>query len=150
MRATREEVMAALVAKLSGATFSRAVGGVTTWKTVSRKLRLFSDVPKHERPALFITEHTETSSNRSENTPQIATFTINLFIYTNSAGVDVPAADLNVILEAIDDALAPDYTGKQTLGGLVSHCRIEGDTLKDPGDIDGDGLLWVPIKILGP
>lgn len=142
--------MAALVAKLSAAVFAQPVGGVTTWKTVSRKLRLFADVPPQERPALFITEHTETSSNRSENLPQSATFTLNLFVYTNSRGVEVPAADLNVILDAIDDALAPDFTGKQTLGGLVSHCRTEGDTLKDPGDIDGDGLLWVPIKILGP
>ena len=36
----------------------------------------------------------------------------------------------------------------QTLGGLVSHCRVDGAVLKDPGDLDGDGLLWVPLKIL--
>lgn len=142
--------MAALRQKLEQARFSTAIGGVTTWKTVSRKLKLFSDVPPTQRPALFITEHHESSVNQSENTPQKATFSINLFVYTNSRGVETPSTDLNIILDAIDDALEPDWTGKQTLGGLVSHCRTEGQTLKDPGDLDGDGLLWVPVKIFVP
>jgi len=37
---------------------------------------------------------------------------------------------------------------RQTLGGMVSHCRIDGQVMKDPGDLDGDALLWVPLKIL--
>jgi len=55
---------------------------------------------------------------------------------------------LNTILDALEAALNPANGARQTLGGLVSHCRIEGAVLKDPGDLDGDGLLWVPIKIL--
>lgn len=151
MRNTREQVMAALVAQLNTTTFSQAVNGYTTWASVSRKLQLFSDVPVQARPALFITEHHETSNNQSENTPSRMTLSVDLFIYTNGRSNAVPAQDLNVILEALDVALAPEMaTGRQTLGGIVSHCRSEGQTLKDPGDIDGDGLLWVPIRIFGP
>lgn len=152
MRATREQVIQALQARLETVRFSQPVSGATTWKSVSRKLKLFSDVPPQQRPALFITDHHESSVNRSENTPQLSTMSLNLFIYTNAKAATIPAVDLNVILEALDAVLEPTpaENGKQTLGGLVSHCRTEGETLKDPGDIDGDGFLWVPIKIFGP
>ena len=150
MRASRETVIAALVAKLTATVFASPVNGKTTFATVSRKLKLFSDVPPQARPALFVTEHHETSSFQSENTPVKLSMDLNLFIYTNSRAATVPATDLNVILDAIDAALAPNCTGRQDLGGNVSHCRIEGQVMKDPGDIDGDGFLWIPIKILGP
>jgi hypothetical protein len=53
-------------------------------------------------------------------------------------------------MDALDAALmaSPVANNRQTLGGLVSHCRVDGAVLKDPGDLDGDGLLWVPLKIL--
>ena len=147
---TRESVMTALQARLATAVFATLVNGATTWKTISRKLVLFSDCPLTQRPALYITDHKENWSYQSENTPERRTIDVDLFIYTNAKSVAAPAADLNTILDAIDAALAPNFTGKQTLGGVVSHCRIDGAVLKDPGDIDGDGFLWVPLKILGP
>ena len=119
--------------------------------TTGRKLLLFSDVPVQARPALFLTEHHETTAYQSENTPPKLSMNLNIFIYTNGRANDTPATDINVLLDALDKVLAPSAaTGTQTLGGLVSHCRIDGQTLKDPGDIDGDGLLWVPVKIFGP
>lgn len=39
-------------------------------------------------------------------------------------------------------------TRKQTLGGLVPHCWIDGKVMKDPGDLDGDGIAVIPLKIL--
>ena len=72
-----------------------------------------------------------------------------MFVYTSASGVDVPSSDLNVILDALDATLKPlPSERKQTLGGLVSHCRQEGQKLKDPGDLDNDGLIVYPIKIL--
>jgi len=48
-------------------------------------------------------------------------------------GSDItPISILNPLLGAIDAALAPGKVdGKQTLGGLVSHCWIEGKVMKD-------------------
>jgi hypothetical protein len=50
----------------------------------------------------------------------------------------------------VDAALKPGPAagGRQTLGGLVSHCYIDGKIMKDPGDIDGDGVAVIPVKIL--
>ena len=54
-------------------------------------------------------------------------------------------------LDALEEALAPPPGfDRQTLGGLVHYCRIEGRVVKDPGDLDGQGLALVPIKILAP
>jgi hypothetical protein len=39
-------------------------------------------------------------------------------------------------------------SGRQTLDGLVFHCFIDGKILKGPGDIDGDGIAVMPMKIL--
>ena len=151
MKNSRETVTSALLALLQTATFSQPVSGATTWVTTGRKLLLFSDVPVQARPALFLTEHHETTVHQSENTPPKLSMNLNIFIYTNGRANDTPATDINVLLDALDKVLAPSAaTGTQTLGGLVSHCRIDGQTLKDPGDIDGDGLLWVPVKIFGP
>jgi hypothetical protein len=40
--------------------------------------------------------------------------------------------------------------GRNTLGGTVYNCRIDGKILKDPGDLDGDALLIVPVKLVLP
>jgi len=40
--------------------------------------------------------------------------------------------------------------GVFSLGGMVDHCWVEGETLKDPGDLDGQGLIIVPLNILLP
>lgn len=60
---------------------------------------------------------------------------------------------INPLLDAIDVALAPPPgTGKQTLGGLVDHCWVEGETTKNTGDTDEDGQggFSVPLKIVIP
>jgi hypothetical protein len=57
---------------------------------------------------------------------------------------------LNSLVDAVDAALCAKsgHPRKQTLGGVVSHCWIHGKIMKDPGDIDGDGIAVIPVKIL--
>jgi hypothetical protein len=150
MNVAREAVMAALVAKLNGVVFSAPVNGQMSFVSVSRRLKLWSDVPKSQRPALFVSEHREQPSYQSEALPIKTTMSVDLFVYIDSSDFNTtPAIALNVMLDALDAALRPlpADNNRQTLGGLVSHCRIDGQVLKDPGDLDGDGLLWVPIKL---
>ena len=62
------------------------------------------------------------------------------------------ATTLNQIYKAIDDALQPDNpgTGKFTIGGLATHCWIEGDTDQDPGLFGQQAAAILPIRILVP
>jgi hypothetical protein len=57
---------------------------------------------------------------------------------------------LNNLLKAIDAALLPDNltTGKFTIGGLVTHCWIEGDSDLDPGIFNNQMAALLPINIL--
>jgi hypothetical protein len=145
--------MEALCALLANAQFSRPINGFDSWALLSRRLRLWSDVAGADQPALFVTEHAETVAYSSETLPGKTTLNVDLFVYI-AAGKDpdgVPARDLDIALDAIAACLAPGpFDMRQTLGGLVGHCRIEGRIVKDPGDLDGQGLALVPIKILAP
>lgn len=57
---------------------------------------------------------------------------------------------INNLLEAIDGALVPDDfgTGKFTIGGLVTHCWIEGETDIDPGIFGPQCAAILPLFIL--
>jgi hypothetical protein len=149
MNVAREAVMSALVSLLETAVFATPVNGQTGFVVISRRLKLWTDVPKSQRPALFITEHREQQSYQSETLPAKTTLNVDIFVYIDASDRNtVPAIALNTLMDALETALKPASGATQTLGGLVSHCRIDGQVLKDPGDLDGDGLLWAPLKIL--
>jgi len=140
----REAIISALFALVSGA---------ANFATASRRLKLWGSVPPSEKPALFLVERGDTYARASEAVPEAVTMQVEIYIYIE-AGKDesiVPASVLNPLLDAIDTALAPNrLTGLQTLGGLVSHCWIEGKLMKDAGDLDGDGVAVIPVKVLVP
>jgi hypothetical protein len=79
-----------------------------------------------------------------------------LYIFDSSPDEDIgteevlPETTLNNLLQAIDAALVPDNvsTGKFTLGGLVTHCWIEGDSDLDPGIFGPQAAAILPINIL--
>jgi hypothetical protein len=152
MIVSREPIAVALAALLDSVTFAPLTSGDTYWKQpTGRRLKLWSDVSV-QQPACFLSMHAEDDTYTSELTPSKTVITGEIYVYfkTNDATA-VPATDLNYILDGIDAALKPSpVTGKQTLGSLVSHCRREGKVLLDPGDIDGQGLALIPIKIFVP
>jgi len=129
------------------------VSASANFATASRRLQLWSSVSSSEKPAIFVTERGDTYARASEAVPEAVTIEADIYIYTD-AGKDqsiVPASLLNPLIDAVDAALAPNpLTFVQTLGGLVSHCWIEGKILKDAGDLDGDGVAVIPVKILVP
>lgn len=139
---SREVIMTALF---------NLVAASSTFTTASRRLKLWTDVAASDKPAIFVAERGDTYTRGSDGRPAIVVYEADIFIYTN-AGKDksiVPAIALNNLIDAVDAALAPSrVNGRQSLGGLVSHCWIEGKILKDPGDLDGDVLAIIPVKIL--
>lgn len=150
---SREAIFAALFALTQGVTWDDPA---RTFKTRSRRVKLFSDVPANQQPALYQAEHSESSSQVS-NLPYKRTFAASWIIY-QAVGNDpkaVPATENNLILDALQAALAPRPTDRgfpqrNTLDGLVYHCYIDGEVFKDPGDIDNQGMMVIPIKLLVP
>ena len=125
------------------------------WGVASRRLKLWSEVPAALRPALFQLEAgPETYQWTSLATPR-RSFDAKLILYFDSRDPSVPGSvAINRALDALDAALAPtkldDARGRQTLGGAVYDCRIVGVPVRDTGDLDGDGLVVVTVRLVAP
>ncbi len=132
------------------------VAGAYAWQTgPARRLKLWADVPAASRPACYVFEggNERRVYDQQLVTPK-RTIDVRIFIYIDAKDPNVIGSTmLNNILDAIDAAFAAarsPITGLISLGGAVFSCRIEGDVLKDPGDIDGDGMLIVPVRLVLP
>ena len=134
----------------------RLVASAYAWKLGPlRKLKLWSDVPPMSRPACFLFEGGQETYTWSEGAVAKRAIEVKLFVYLNAKDQSVVGASLiNSVMDALDQAFAISggdlASGRNTLSGTVYSCRIDGRPLKDPGDLDGDALLVVPIKIVLP
>jgi hypothetical protein len=140
---SREAIFTALFALVSG---------LPQFVLTSRKFRLWDAVPPEQRPCLLQYQGPE-SNKEGQRQPlaPVRRMTAKFFIYTNVKEVDVPATIMNPLLDAVDNALSPAIPGQvQNLGGLVSSCYIDGETIVVTGDLDGDGIAVIPITILAP
>jgi hypothetical protein len=137
----REAIAAALFAKLQG---------VTTFATASRRLKSWADVAAADQPALFLNLRTYLYTQRPGLGP-VWEFNFDAYVYvkTDDNGDVAPSTVMNPILDAIDAVLQPDnaITNKQTLGGLVQHCWIEGRVDTDEGVLGGQGVAIIPIVV---
>ena len=134
----REEIWAALFAKLPTAGFN----------TKSRRLKHWDDVPKEKQPALFLAQGPETHV-RVTGQPAKRTFTGELYVYARTDGGLDPGPVINPLLDAIEQALEPNAVEQvQTLGGLVDHCRIEGAIETDEGTLGDQLVAIIPIHML--
>jgi hypothetical protein len=143
MNPSRETIMAAVFGLVSGA---------TGFKTAARRLELWSKTPN--QPAVFVQIVGEEYAPRvARGLPPKVTIHAEIWLYAN-VGPDpkaVPEVAMNAVLEAVEAALQPPPGAEtQTLGGLVSHCWIEGRAERDPGQIDGQAKAILPIRILVP
>ena len=117
--ATREAVIAALFARLTGA---------YAFAATTRRIASPNTMAAPGAPALGIVTAYETYHSPSPNAPPRRTMTVLALVYINT-GLDpngIPDAVLNDIQDAIDAALKADdaTTGRCTLGGLVYSAAI--------------------------
>ena len=124
-------------------------GGV--FKTITRRPKLWTEIADTDKPALVIVQEGDSYAYQSERTPPKVTLNAKLLIYTAtpSDSSAIPASTMNALKDAVDAALAYDYNAVNNLGGLVSHCRIEGDNPMDDGSLsDGQGVAVISLKML--
>jgi hypothetical protein len=152
-----ELILSTLAALMAQVRWTRSDMTVHQFALTSRRVRLWADVPADLWPACFQAEwHDETA--QTTNLPYKWIFTVNWLVYQNTAKDPTVsgAIENNCILNGIRAVIAPKpsdpgYLDKRnSLGGLVHHCFISGRVFKDPGDIDSEGLMIIPIKLLVP
>lgn len=124
--------------------------------TVTRRVALFNEVDATAQPWCGQAEHGAQESQVT-GMPYKTILEANWIVY-QCVGMDskaIPAIENNCILKGVREALRPKvndpgFPKRNTLGGLVHHCFIGGRVFKDPGDIDGQGMMVIPIKLLVP
>lgn len=115
----------------------------------SRKLKVFSDVQPNECPAIFQNQTSETSTQKIGQ-PKIITLKCDWYLYLNTNGdrTTPQSVNINNFLTQIDKIFIPNsMTGTFTLGGLVSHCWIEGETKIIEGVLGDYSIVIIPITI---
>lgn len=133
--------------------------GIFTWLkerigdaavTYSRQVKMWSDVPDIEQPAVFVAQAGETQLTRAS--PAGWMLSVDVYIYTSSAsdpGV-IAATAMNQILDRITNALKPRLSFNettQTLGGLVTDCKISGPIETDAGILGTQSVAILPLTM---
>ncbi len=146
---TREPLYAAVFAFFSALT----VGASPAFATATRKIKTWEDCGIEQQPALLMRQMAERSTYK-KGFPLVWRCDIALMLYVHTgAQMDdtvVPSQLLNPLLDAIEAAVRVDDPGNQaaTLGGLVSHCAIEGDVQIFEGSLGDEAVAVVPLMFL--
>lgn len=145
----RNQLYGALFAFFSGLT----AGGSPAFRTATRRLSTWEQVPPESSPALLMEERGEEAQYR-KGLPTIWRLRIALYLYAHTAAsVDpeaVPADIINPLLDAVQGSLEIDDPNDEacTLGGLVSHAAIEGAIERYNGAQGDEAVAIIPITIL--
>jgi len=119
------------------------------FQTVERRLR--DPNAEQDMPALYLVELNEVHGYRESTRAMLVELSCEAWIFTR-VGADanaVPAAMLNVLIDAVERALSAGPEGFRQNLGLhgVHYCRIEGELQKDPGHSAQTAMAVIPIKI---
>ena len=112
-------------------------------------------MPAALRPALYQLESgAETYQWPTPAAPK-RTLEAKLFLYFDARDPATPGASaINAALDALDAALTPTGAdlalGRQTLSGAAHDCKISGVPVRDPGDLDGDAIAVVAVRLVLP
>lgn len=146
----REPIEAALFAFLAAIA---AQDGSKLFKTATRKADTWDNVAPEDCPALLLLPRTELGQ-RKKGLPTKWTGEYDLLLYVHTGAQNdpavVPSQLLNPLLDAIEAAFTVDdpFNNACTLGGLVSHCAIEGQLIKFLGSLGDEATAIVPLQIL--
>lgn len=135
----REAIYSALFATME------KIAGV---RTSSRRLRSWTEV--EEFPAIFQAQKSETGTKSGRGVPTKWDMYCELFIYTHDEPEKLASQSLNEMLDLVEQALASPnpIDHKQTLGGLVHDCWIDGQITTDEGTLGENAVAIVPIHII--
>lgn len=160
----RTTVKNALLNLGAAATFSTPINGFSTWANASaptRRLKMFDKVDKSVQPAMFLTQHREEYEAVHGGDLQRRYLDMQFWCYAPSGDPDsgiVGDTLLDIMESALETQLQPDdpLRYELTLGGLLSTTgwvrimRKDNLFIRDPGDVDGQALLILPVRVLLP
>ena len=138
----REAIISALFAKLSA---------IADFKTKGRRVEYWTQVA--DQPAIFLHHIGDNYVHAPTGIPSKVEMECQIWIYDNSgtSADAVPETNIHTLIEAVEAALVrPPGFQAQTLGGLVTHCWLDGRIDIHPGDAGSQAIAVMTLKILTP
>lgn len=141
-RPTREAVYSALFAKL------QTVAGLTT---ISRRVKNVQDVQPEDFPAAYQLQGVQAIKFSGAN-PASNVWHASWLLYAHDPDpASAPSTQLNNLIDAAVAVLAPSPGfDKQSLGGLVEYCAIDGTIDVFEGVLGDRAVAVLPIVIVLP
>lgn len=120
----------------------------SNFKTFTRRLKHWNDCSEQDCPAMYMTHTGETTQPLHGQPPRIV-LELELWFYVKTYEKEVGPI-VNPLIDVIGTALEPNNNGEntQTLGGIVHHCWIEGQTVIYEGNLGDEAVVTIPVKIL--
>jgi hypothetical protein len=136
----REAIHAALAAKAYS---------VADFQLKSRRLKFIDEMNSPEFPACFVVWKRDIVE-QEENAGEVFGMFFEVWVYVDAGGEpDIePVKGVIAIVDKLHAALKPVDGSRQTLGGLVYTCKIEGEIETDGGVLGAKSIAIIPIKVV--
>ncbi|MHB1872302.1 MAG: hypothetical protein ACYCT1_15810 [Steroidobacteraceae bacterium] len=120
-----------------------------TLQTASRRWVPASSVMPENAPALYQVQLSQ-KAVYTENAPGTVWDINALWVVVVAQGDDTQpmTPTLNPVVDALCQAIAPPAGQRQTLGGLVEYCAIEGEIQITEGQAVNRSVAFIPIRIV--
>jgi hypothetical protein len=137
----REQIYTALFVALTDA---------PGFKTRSRRLKHWNDVPAQDQAAWFMSQTGEVAMTVS-GMPTKWRLSVEIYIYTRLQDKQDPGPVLNPLIDGICNILNTPHpiTGVQSLNlNNVAWAAVEGNIQIDEGTLDNQAVAIIPVVIL--
>jgi hypothetical protein len=151
MNVPRETIANVLTSLLRGINAHVALGAARfPAGNINRKGGTWSKQSPVSAPTMFIIHVGERATQASTIglTKWIVDFYLEIFAPTDESSSAIADTLVNAILDAIDATLQSVPPGeRQTLGGIVTNCWIEGDIIIGTAQLTNQLMMLVPVRV---
>jgi hypothetical protein len=126
---------------------------ITSWAACEKDARIWSDVEQFQQPycGIYCPDERVSDPQAFGLTKWIRAYTILSYFRTDAVPLEGTYNQdiIDNLLDAFDAAFAAPRKGEPTtLGGIVQDCMIDGTIFVDPGTLDQQCVIMLPVTIL--
>lgn len=116
----------------------------------SRRFKHWDKVDLRFFPACYMQQYEETGDQENNMGLTRWKSTVNVWFYFNAINPNnFPDETYNNLIDALEVAFKPSpVTGRLTLGGLVTHCWLDGKIYYSDGALDHKAVILAQIHLL--
>lgn len=123
------------------------------YKTFTQRMQIWDAVPPGDQPCLILERGPQFAEQVHAYGVTKWKWKVLVWIYYQVGGFQTANTYPDMLTDQFLDGLEqlflpPGLNSKFTLGGLVQNCWIDGMIACEPGLVDGQGLIVVPVSIV--